>query len=167
MSSAWRKSSREFRGSWLLPPPPPSSTPCKSLCRLLPPPVGRNARQDSSNTNNTLNNNSRNSLVRRTTAPAAAAVVVAVALPTPLLPRVYGRPTSTLGPALFKCYRVPGPGGGGGGGRRLVASPVSAGYAGQCPSLRYSTVGQAALHATTRASAHPPWSVTGLQCLRL
>jgi hypothetical protein len=45
-----------------------------------------------------------------------------------------------------------------GGGRRLATSHVYADDAGWRPSLRSSTTGRAALHATTRTSAHLPWS---------
>jgi hypothetical protein len=112
MISAWRKSSKEFRGCQQLPPPPPLSMPRRSLCHILPSPVGRNDRQDSSSTNNVLNNNSRNSLTRRrrtTMAMVAAAVMVAVGVapPTPLPPRVRDPPTSTPGPTLFRCGQVP------------------------------------------------------------
>jgi hypothetical protein len=164
MIFAWRKSSKEFRGCRPLPPPPTPSTSRRSLCRPLLQPVGRNARQDSSSTNNALNNNSRSSLARRirtATAATAVAVVMAVSLaiapPTPLLIRVCGPPTSTPGSTLFKCGRVPE----GGGGRHPATPPVSTSYGGRRPSLRSSTAGRAALHATTRASAHSPWSAAG------
>jgi hypothetical protein len=164
MISVWRKSSREFRSRRPLPPPPYPSTSRRSLHHPLSPPVGKNAIQDSSSINNTLNNNSRNSPARRritaTTATAVAVVMAAMAVapPTLLLPRVCGPPTSTPGPAPFKCGRVKGRGG---GGRRPATPPVSAGYAGRCPSLRSSTVGRVALHTTTRASVHSLWSVVG------
>jgi hypothetical protein len=106
MISAWRKSSREFRSYRPLPPPPLPSMLCRSLRHPLPPLMGRNARQDSSSTNNTRNNNSHISPTRRRITTMMAAV--AVALPTPLLPRVYGPPTLTPGPELFKCGQVLG-----------------------------------------------------------
>jgi hypothetical protein len=77
----------------------------------------------------------------------AAAVIVGVAPPTPLPPRVCGPPTSTPGPAPFRCGRVPG-------GRRPAASPTSASCAGRRYSLLSSTAARATLHATTRASSH-------------
>jgi hypothetical protein len=118
MISVCRKSSREFRSRRPLPPPPYPSTSRRSLHHPLSPPVGKNALQDSSSINNILNNNSRNSPARRritaTTATAVAVVMAAMAVapPTLLLPRVCGPPTSTPGPAPFKCGRVKGRGGG-------------------------------------------------------
>jgi hypothetical protein len=72
--------------------------------------VGRNAHQDINSTNNNLNNNSRSSPERRriTATTVEAAAVVAIPPPTPLPPRVRDPPTSTPGPTLFKCGRVPG-----------------------------------------------------------
>jgi hypothetical protein len=55
---------------------------------------------------------------------------------------------------LFKCGQVLG-------GRCRATSHVSTSYAGRRHSLQSSTIGQAALHATTRASGHPPWSAAG------
>jgi hypothetical protein len=131
--------------------------PRRRIRRLLPPPAGRNTRQYSI-INNALNNNNRSSPAKKITtamaamaAAAATMATVGVAPPTPLLPRVYGRPTSTPGPVPFRCERVSE-------GRRPAASPTSTGYAGQRSSLQSSTVGQTTLHATTCASTHSPWS---------
>jgi hypothetical protein len=125
--------------------------PRRCPCHPLPPPMSRNTHQDSSSINNALN--SCNSLTTRritaTTAMAVVAAMVAVAPQAPLPPRVRGLPASTPGPTLFKCGQVPG-------GRRPVTSPTSAGCASWRPSLWSSTAGRATLHATTRASAHPP-----------
>jgi hypothetical protein len=134
MISAWRKSSREFRGCQPLPPPPPPSVPRRNLYRPLPPLVGRNSRQDSNSTNNAPNNNRCSSLPRRRITATAVAVTVAIAPPTPLLPRICDPPTSTPGLALFKCGQVPG-------GRHPATSPASIGYASKCPSLWFSTSG--------------------------
>jgi hypothetical protein len=62
---------------------------------------------------------------------------------------------------------------GGGGGSGSISSNTTTtkglwpsyfnpiGNAGWRPSLRFSTVGQAALHAMTRASTHPLWPAAG------
>jgi hypothetical protein len=115
--SAWRKSSREFRGYQQLPPPPPPSTPRRSLRHLLPPPpVGRNACQDNINTNNVLNNNSHNSTARRrtttTTTMVAVAMAVGAARPTPLR---QGSVALLLQPLDWRYSNVVGSHGGGGG----------------------------------------------------
>jgi hypothetical protein len=89
-------------------------------------------------------------------AAAVVALAVGVAPPTPLLPRVCGPPTSTPGPAPFRCGRVLW-----GGGRHPATPLASAGYAGRCPSLWSSTTGWAAIHATTHASIHSLWLAAG------
>jgi hypothetical protein len=153
MISAWKKSNREFKGYQPLPRPPPPSTPHRSI-HCPPLLVGKNAQPNSSNTNNALNNSNHSSPARRRIIVIAATAMTATVAPATLLPpRVCGPPTSTPGSTLIKCDRVPG--------GHSATSPVSTGYDGRRPSLRSSTVGQAALHATLHASSHPSWSVVG------
>jgi hypothetical protein len=154
-TSAWRKFSKARRGCSLLLLPPLRSTPRPShhRCRPLPvdPPPPDSSNNNSAHCSSPARRTTTAVIVAATGAVATTTVVAAPATLRIKVPTHLGLPSSTPGPALFRCGRV----------LRVSDSRHRDSPRPWWPSAllrRSNSAGWACICTTLGATAYPPWA---------